>query len=682
MSGPFEVGPAGGEVGPGGEEVGPATDANPAAGLASGTGTAYNASASNATTASAGAATGSGTAYNASPATAHSATAGAAAGTGAAANATVTVSTSVHPGVAAGTGTAYNATAVRGIAGSAGIARGTGTAYDPLIVIDGAVVTPPGTGNPSYPWTLFRGAVIGVDMTRQAELLVLTLDCEDYNRLAPLIKVGAPVFGNFRHVPDPPPLGTDEAIDPNAQTFYDSPSAAGYVSFFTPYWFSMAFGIDTTTYVDDIVGDETVHLPDFSTALTDWKSFSDTYLHYMGPYSRAWLDPDMKLHVTQLAPFGTFGLYALSPPWTFDEDTWTPQLGDELSGDGGDGFADLAWSNESGVILPMRLSMKWDFVKLRQRLFVRGGTPPASLWQTAAVIARAGEEYYDAPGAVTAADSTAIAEWAFATTFKTTATGSVHVESGHDGWRVGQQLRITSSRLSTPGRELAATPAPLLGFTGRLVGPGAGLTLVVGGVDVSERVTWRSFQFGESISGPEKATITIEITADETLDIAELADVRVTTDGGPYIEYDLNFGDVEPGDLAKALTSAELPVVPFVKPVYHFEVTVYDPLVPLYPTVSAALGPVMVKAQLSDDAKKPVALANVIMEWSVDGQWSDPEKTVPAARDSDPTSPGIYLADSTGTTDAAGTVYTTISAYPDSDAVAYEVTALALPISP
>jgi len=209
-------------------------------------------------------------------------------------------------------------------------------------------ITP--TGQPTFPWTLFRGMVIGKDIERQGELLRLTLDLEDYNRLGPKIKVGAPVFGIFIHQEDPPPDGTDVAIDADAQTTGVTPTSEIYRLKFIHYWAGRGVTFDDTTYVDTVNGAGV--FADYATALTDWKSFSDDFLRYMGPYAKAWIDPDLNLHVTRLAAVGDISDYARPAPYALDDD---------------------------GVlgIMPMKMSVKWDYSTWPYRIFLRGGTPPA-----------------------------------------------------------------------------------------------------------------------------------------------------------------------------------------------------------------------------------------------------------------------------------------------------------------
>lgn len=531
-------------------------------------------------------------------------------------------------------------------------------AQSPIVIADGFAIAPTGAGNPTYPFRLFTGQVIGVKFERNGDLLRATLDCEDFNRLWPRLNVGAPNGASFLTQPD----GTILGIDPDAQTL--APATSGGFVFVVKQYF-LGHGntsLDFVTNIQDLNGPPDDWFPDWSRQFSDLKAFADNYITYLGPYAKYWIDADLALWVTQLAKVGEVGDFSVPAPFTVDEDN----------------------PPSDGTLRPMHLDADWDFTPIVKRAFIRGGTEPASLWvdnpDTSSDILRAGETYHDSPGALYRDTALAIGGWAFANLYRAMLSGTVTVDPGHDGWRPGQTLYVTSTRLSQPGYPLIAVPTIIQSVTGKRVGGGPGLTLwldVPG--DVSNKVTWHSLSFENNLDpgSPGKATLVVEITdPDETFTVTRFDGVRIDTDGTADLEYSMTFGDVQVGTLADELAKIEIELPTTPRPVLHFTVTISDPTAPLVSGLVALLDhDVQVTAQTVDDSDKPVTLSQVPLEWVL-YQWVDAAGTVPGD--------GIAFGNGTdldaGLTDATGRAFNTLTQTGDVTSTWYEVKALALPI--
>lgn len=673
MSSPFEVGPGGGEVGPGGGEVGPATDLVIAVPAFVSTFTipppappefriAVPAFVSTWSSTPAAAMHANAPAFVASdsmpvPTAAMVAATPAFVATQTIPTPTIHLELRIRVPAFGSTGRIPRPTILLG-----GGPGGDGE-HDDLIVY-----TPPGTGNPTYPWRLFKGQVVGVKMERQTELLVLTLDIEDYNRLPSLFPIGQPLFGAAQ------PDGTD-ILGSAPFTLGAAPTSAVMKFQFQNIWTgSGGLGIsgpalDFTTMVDPDPLGGAGEIPDWSTSGSDLRSFMDRTASQAGTYVRWWITTMMELAIKKLAPVGEVSDTAMFAPWSFDEDA----------------------APGPGLTPDMSMRPSWTFEKEVSAVLVRGGTPKSQVpISNSGGHPYAGARTYDAPGAVDYIDAFPIAQEVLAAVFRTFLSVSATVNPGHDGWRKGQTMFATSSRLSTghefaDAHELRATPTILQSFRGRLVGGGSGITVRISADDVSDRVTLKEFSFGESISGSEKATITLEFSDPaESYHVSRLADVEIETDGTADIEYELTFGDIEPGDIAKAVAvRPKLP--PYQPPVYTFSIEIGDPFMPAPPgNVVSEEEPALfyvcqVRAQARDKDGKPVGLPGLRLEWVL-LTWADDARTIPGNDDS---SFGYHLDDSVGITDSTGRAFTSLWRGRDpgvNPPVAYEIRAVALPV--
>lgn len=493
---------------------------------------------------------------------------------------------------------------------------------------------------------LFRGQVIGVKVDVIGSDCLVTIDCEDYNRLPPLIPVGAPDGNEFLTQAD----GTAIVLDPRGgltgatqafKTFADG-----------GYWPDASLVLDTSS---GFLAPEVPGLPliDFTTALSDLKSFIDTQAVRVSGALRWWIAPPLSgdglvlYWVDYLDPLQT----ALLPaPYEIDNDTpdWTTR------------------------VMPEKLSVSWDWANIRGSNYIRGGTPApeGSGFGTGIGNSPTGTGYVDAPGSITDDDRAAIGLWHQYRDFIERLTGSATMPPGvgatsYTGWRVGQTAKVTSvnhSRLT--GHELAAREAVIQTVTGRVVTPLNALTITIDGAALDKPFEWQSFSFEEILGSPGKATAVIHLLGPtDTLTIAENADVWITVDTatGVDIEYDLAFGDIPAGALTREL--AKIPDPPDVQPVYHFNVT-YDLGLP--PGQSC-----VVKAQLADSAQSPVQLPGLPMEWVITANDID----------GNPVDTTGYLTDDVGTTDTGGAVFNTLTIPSDSTARSITIYALALPIA-
>jgi hypothetical protein len=545
---------------------------------------------------------------------------------------------------------------------------------------------------------LFRGQCIGVSVDQQGDDCIITLDLEDYNRLPPLINVGAP-SGFSGDLPQAD--GTVILLDPRgaltgATQAFKTFSAGGY-------WPDLSPKLDLVSgfLAPEVPGSPLI---DESVALTDLKSFVDDQAPRVSGALRWWLTPPefgdglVLMWVDYLDPVET----ALLPaPFDIDNDApnWTTSL------------------------LPIKLGpFVWNWANVRGSVYVRGGTPaPAgSGWATGVGSSPWGDAYINAPGSITALDAAEIGLWHQNRDFIEQMTSSAILPGSLGpttfiGWRIGQTTHVTSavhSRLAGASHQLAARPTVVQKVTGRMVSPAGGLGIAIDGVPLTLPFEWMSLTF-ESILGSGgtaasasagKATVVlhllgeagppgppsapsglIAIAGDGFVDlswdavpeggpgltIAQLADVWITlNDLDPAdFEWNLEIGDVPAGLLSRefaklAATVAAPPVT------YRFTVGVKDP-----DGVKAG-GSSQVSAQIGTGAESPVALPGVPMEWVL-LQFTDAAQTSPGAL--------LELIDATGTTDSGGRVFTTLQEVSGSSPLPanynWEVVAVALPVA-
>jgi hypothetical protein len=467
-------------------------------------------------------------------------------------------------------------------------------------------------------FNLFRGRCLELEMERVGTAARAHLTVEDWNGLIDQIPVGAPDGFSFVTQDD----GTDLAVDPLALN-------SGGNHYMHDYWPlpGLPPGVDFDTFYDLTLSPPTLPVRlDRYTALTTLRSVMDDDAAHVSGAVRYWLDPDLAFHWVELPPSdiifgnGTDSLimtraqqaaqqYAMLWP-AFDVTSLSTApyiLGDTLDKAG-------------GITMPMRMSLKWDWRQMRERLYIRGSTVPGSGYVIAddagmSPSVAGGREYIDAPGSLYADDKQAIGIWNFRQNFRELLTGSASISPGFDGWRVGQSLVVSDAVLSQLFDH-----------------------------DISNRVLTI-----QSVRGM------LKVPAQDSDD----------PDAGDII-YDLAFGDIPRGSLARQLAQIPEPDPPAV--IYHFIVTVDDPNMP-----DGGSSPV--KAQLADAGNAPVRMGGVPLEWVQPiFQFEDNAETTPGT---------VYtLADDTGTTDAAGTVFSTItrSGTPTAE-YHWHVEAVALPVS-
>jgi hypothetical protein len=520
------------------------------------------------------------------------------------------------------------------------------------------------TGAPGYPWNLFLGQVIGVAVTRVGPLLKARLRLSDLNRLWDLIAVGAPQFGNQLRLPDPPPLGTVVDIDPNALNYGIGAGDGGVVKYkVDAYWPVSPYpGVPDVTDVVDTNpeysgGDPVI---DWTTALSTLAAWNAAFDARQGPFTRTWIDPDNKIQHRKVGQDGGSDQRVPAPYGFSSDGPWT-----------------------ATTVMPMSMDIDWDLSNVRRRVFVRGGTPVSSRWFPGAVAPpQSGEAYIDAPGALTYEEAQIIASWHARWTYVPRMSGSIAVQPGLDGWRVGQVVPLTDPVLSRY-QELDAYEAIVQSVKGTLVSPGASdLGIEIDGVDWSEFVSdWSSLTFGETGFGqPDSADLTIEIF-DESgdLTIADNASVRIFKNGPlAEIQYQLTVGDAPVGSLASQTDNTSTVPVPFYqgspRAVYRFAIMITDRAAPLVDGLIAELTAqgtsVVVSAQLTDIAGVPVFLAGVIAEWFII-VWANDAGTIPGT--------GITLETFTGETDTNGRIYNTILQSGVFNAVSYQVDCRYLP---
>lgn len=466
------------------------------------------------------------------------------------------------------------------------------------------------TGNPSYPWNLFRGQVIRPDVERIGNILKVTLACSDYNRLWSATKLGAPSIGVFREDPD----GTIVAIDPRALLYGDGAGDGGVFRFHVEfYWPGGPPGLSLRVHNTnpDYNG---LPVMDWSTAYSDLGAFLTEFASRQSGATRFWVDPDYEGNYTTVGPNPTEEDFRVPAPFEIDMD------GPIQSGN---------------VIQAMSLTATPDNSNLRRRVFVRGGTPVSSQWVDNPdddVPLRAGEEYVDAPGAVDADAGLRIGLWWLRWTYRTLITGNAHIngpgpeEGGHDGWRIGQSGVFSDDTLSRfEGLPLDRYEAIITSVTGKLVAPGPGLIVAINDVDITAKVTkYESLTFTEKGFGEVgTATLVMEIVdEDETLVIPELADIRIATDGSAALEYDLEWGDIAGGGLAEQLAKLALPTtVGAPQPAYKVLFSSDQTLISILKWAD-------VVGQLADGSDAPVKLAGVFVSVEL-FQWTDLAETTP-----------------------------------------------------
>jgi len=492
---------------------------------------------------------------------------------------------------------------------------------------------------------LFRGQCIGVKVDTKSDDSLITLDLEDYNRLPPILPLGAPNGDVTLDQAD----GTSIAVD--GRGVYTS-----YVSLFAAFtdggcWPDDSPVLDLVTgfLSDDVPGSPGI---DNQTALSSLKAHADELAPRISGALRWWIAPPpsgdgLVLYVVDYLDPVQVAL--LPAPYAIDADTpnWTTSL------------------------LPIKLGpFSWDWAGIRGSTYVRGGTPvpEGSGFATGLGNAPTGTAYIDAPGSITDDDKTVIGAWhqnrslVELLTASATMPGSLF-ETTFGGWRVGQTVAVTSARHSRiTDHAISARDCVIQKVTGRLVTPAGGLGIKIAGTSLTKPFEWKSLTFESVLDSAGKATVVIHLLSDtDTLAIPKNADVWITLDdtAPADIEWDLEFGDIPAGGLSQELAKAEEKPAP--APVYRFWVEIADPAVPVGESSQ-------VTAQLCDGAKRPIALAGVPMEWVIlaNDEGGSPLDTTG------------WLADDVGTSDSAGRVFTTYT--PGTGAAAVEIDALALPI--
>lgn len=496
-------------------------------------------------------------------------------------------------------------------------------------------VTP--TGPPTYPWTLFRGVVINPQVEWSKGILHLTLECRDYNRVWRRTKMGVPVIGNFLTQPD----GTKIEVDPAAGSIYSGPPELldgtiikGHVEHYWP--------IGGTPNTADIqaTNPDFVALTAFQkwTSRTDVGSFFDEFIGYQDPYARYHLDADHRVWYRKLAPVGEVSGQAVPAPWAI--------VGDP---------ADLA---ENTILA--NISASWDMDRVRRRLFVRGKTSESSAWfENPLAPIDAGEEYIEAPGAITADDAAQVAAWHFANKYRAFLTGTAEIVLpsnsdgdfyGFDGFRVGQTLlakdrqlaRYTTHPMSDGEAGFLATIITAVagqlafggsdgetilegeggdGFADLEFTPDLALGITLNSVLLDDYIVGAVFRFNEQgFAQPGSATVELWLwDPDQTIEIIDLAPIVITTNGKSPLTYTLTFGDIEPGTLASMFAKEPYPSWVY-QPTYHFETFYQDPNMP-------PGGGSHVWFQLTGADNKPVTGAGVPGLLSMLA-WADEDETV------------------------------------------------------
>jgi hypothetical protein len=506
---------------------------------------------------------------------------------------------------------------------------------------------------------LFRGQCIGVKVDATADDCIVTLDLEDYNRLPPILPLGAPVGDNYLTQDD----GTYIAIDPRGQYTGLSQMFADFTS--GGCWPDASPVLDLVT---GFLSDEIPATPlvDNSTALTSLKAHADQLIPRISGSARWWIAPPpsgdgLVLYVVDFA--NEYQTALLPAPYAIDNDA--PD-----------------WITS---VMPSKLGpISWDWAHIRGSVYVRGGTPTpdGSGFATGNGNSETGTAYIDAPGSITDDDRAEIGAWRQNHDFVELLTGSAKLLPGwmepYSGdlvnspvFRVGETILVTSERHSRlASHALTAYPTVIQKISGRLVtGRTAGLAIKIGGTAITKPYSWKSLTFESVLSGTGKASVAIHLLGStDTLTVAGGTDVWITLDDAAPadIEWDIQFGDIPAGGLTKELAKvADKPPPPVV---YRFKVEVRDP-----EGVMAGVDS-EVSAQLCDGAERPVALAGVPLVWvNPPIQWEDTAQTVVGDL--------LILDDDTGTTDTAGRVFTTL--HPSDPLPAHynwEVSAVALPI--
>ena len=474
---------------------------------------------------------------------------------------------------------------------------------------------------------LFRGQVIKPDVETIGDDMTLTLTIEDYNRLPPLIAVGAPVGDVGLDQAD----GTTIWLDPRggntgASAAFDTFTGGGY-------WPDTSPTLDLTTgfLADEVPGSPII---DQMTALTDLKAFVDMQAPRVSGSLRWWIGLPVSGDglILYWVDFSDPAQVALLPaPYEIDNDAanWTTRL------------------------MPIKLKIDWDWSRIRGSVYVRGGTPApeGSGFATGIGNSPTGTAYIDAPGSITADDKAAIGAWHQNRTLVELMTGSATMPGSKfattfSGWDLGQTVPVTSARHSRlSGHELDARPAVIQSIRGRLVTPSGGLAILIDGTPIIVPFEWKTLTFERRMDGAGQANIVLHLMDDTPFVISALADVWITLDDTQPadIEWDLEFGDIPKGSLTRELAKVSDP--PFVPPVYRFNVTEKDP-----DGVKRGFAE-LVSAQIATGPASPVALPGVPMEWILI-QWEDDAETIAGDM--------IALFDDTGTTDSAGRVFTTL----------------------
>lgn len=479
---------------------------------------------------------------------------------------------SAHPGSSVGTGAAGAPSS--SVAVHPGSALGTGVASSPH-----RAIVP--SGAPSYPLTLFRGAVIGVSADRDNGFLRLVLDCEDYNRQWALIHVGVPNPSISLHQPD----GTEIFVDPDAQNVGIGAGDGGVVKHFVDtYWPPAPF-----TPAPDLSGVQNTN-PDYSAVpIFDRQTATSTLDAILGEFvrergsgaSRFWVRPvgdDLVLAYRVVGLFDGLPDQRVPAPWA------------------------LSTEGKAGTIMA-NIRADWDAHALRRRAYVRGGTPAACLYVEnpgpTDVPTNAGDAFVDAPGALTRVEAIAVGTHHLRNNLREMLIAHVHVPPGHfsgatyvrnDGLEPGQSTLLSDEVMADFGGTGPDRFHPMLVDREAIIqtvrwhqvtsAPGTGIAL--DGVDLSDLVVaWEELS-GELRYGttPGKATIAVYLwDPDALLTLRVLADVKIWLDGTSDVEYDLEVGDVPAGDIAIQFDRNQYQA--YTPPALKFTYVVSDPDMPV-----------------------------------------------------------------------------------------------------
>lgn len=495
----------------------------------------------------------------------------------------------------------------------------------------------PMAGAPTYPLTLFRGAVIGVSADRNNGLLHLVLDCEDYNRQPPLIDVGVPLPG--LSIVDP--QGVEIDIDPNALNFGIGAGDGGVVKHFVSAYWPIALWVPVPNLSDvQNTNPDYDGLPIFDrqTAYGTFASIVGEFIRQRGSgASRFWVTPRGTDLMAQYRVVGLFdGLpdQRVAAPWA------------------------LSTEGKAGTIMA-NIRTTWDKHAIRRRVLVVGGTPNAILYRTNPLApTNAGDGRVDAKGVTTRAEAERVGDFHLRANLREMLIADVYVPPGHfeggvyvpnDGFEEGQSTLLSDEKMvGLVDHELDDREAIVQEVNWGLADSNAGIEIVIDALELTDLIVgWEDLSGERRLGGVGKATIALWLwDPDYRITIRDLADVLIRTDGNAHIEYNLRVGDVPAGDLAIQFRDNTRP--PFTRPVYTFNVFVTDPEMP-----PGGSSPVIITPALA--GFEPRDLAGFTLIPLLDGfSWADAGETIPSDE---------FTLDDDGTpvvTNAVGQVYTTL----------------------